>query len=312
MEEEISLKEIIDTLLKGIKTIVIVTLVLTLLAGAFSKFFLTPSYETNATILVNSVNQEDISGEYASYLNEAVSPQIMQERLTSLDLLTRVADKLDVEDLDARDIQRNLTVELAEDSEMIDMTYSGTDPQQMQEILNTVIDESIDYTSETITERLTTLTEDYKQQAEVEKESLDELLVEYNDIRATEGLPTIVIMDAVTSSSNQFVIDTEEIQEFDTLDRNKQVEFEKINSKITSLTNMYNRYYNNYEEGRSLLDVYQVENKFSILAQPYEPENPVSPNVMLNTAIAFVLGLMLSVGWVFLREYWKEASKTEK
>ena len=33
------------------------------------------------------------------------------------------------------------------------------------------------------------------------------------------------------------------------------------------------------------------------------PENPVSPNKMMNIAIAFLLGLMISVGLVFLLEY---------
>ena len=33
------------------------------------------------------------------------------------------------------------------------------------------------------------------------------------------------------------------------------------------------------------------------------PENPVSPNKMMNIAIAFLLGIMISVGLVFLLEY---------
>ena len=33
------------------------------------------------------------------------------------------------------------------------------------------------------------------------------------------------------------------------------------------------------------------------------PENPVSPNKKMNIAIAFLLGLMVSVGLVFLLEY---------
>ena len=41
------------------------------------------------------------------------------------------------------------------------------------------------------------------------------------------------------------------------------------------------------------------------------PENPVSPNIKLNIAIAFFLGLMVSVGIVFLMEYLDNTIKTE-
>ena len=42
------------------------------------------------------------------------------------------------------------------------------------------------------------------------------------------------------------------------------------------------------------------------------PENPVSPNKMMNIAIAFLLGLMVSVGLVFLLEYLDNTYKTKE
>ena len=41
-------------------------------------------------------------------------------------------------------------------------------------------------------------------------------------------------------------------------------------------------------------------------------ESPVSPNILLNTAIAFVVGFMASVGLAFLLEYLDNTFKTEK
>ena len=41
------------------------------------------------------------------------------------------------------------------------------------------------------------------------------------------------------------------------------------------------------------------------------PQNPVSPNKKLNIAIALFLGLMVSVGIVFLLEYLDNTIKTE-
>lgn len=311
VNDEISLKEIMSIILKGKMTILIVTIVFTLVGGSVSYFFLTPQYQTTATLLVNSVNQEEnetSTSTYTEYLNEAVSPDVFKERLTSLELLQAVKDNNPDSDLTVRQLQKSLSVELTEGSNIINLTFTGVNPEEIQTALSSVINEAKVYTGELISNRLIDLSEQYKAQAEEEKNSLDQLLVEYNDIRASEGLPSIVILNAVTSSTNQFIldIDNEKLEEFNNLDRVKQVEFEKINSKIETLTSLYNEYYSNYEEGRSLASMYKVDNKISVLSNAYEPIDPISPNVLLNTAIAFVLGLMLSVGYVFLRSYWKE------
>ena len=42
------------------------------------------------------------------------------------------------------------------------------------------------------------------------------------------------------------------------------------------------------------------------------PKNPVSPNKVMNIAIAFLLGLMVSVGLVFLLEYLDNTYKTKE
>ncbi|MFF2890557.1 YveK family protein [Paenibacillus sp. NPDC057967] len=59
--------------------------------------------------------------------------------------------------------------------------------------------------------------------------------------------------------------------------------------------------------------IFKVEN-VSILNEADVNANPgpVSPNVKLNIAIAFVVSLMLSVGFVFLIEYLDDTIKTEK
>jgi len=42
------------------------------------------------------------------------------------------------------------------------------------------------------------------------------------------------------------------------------------------------------------------------------PENPVSPNKKMNIAIAFLLGLMISVGFAFLLEFMDNTFKTKE
>ncbi len=47
------------------------------------------------------------------------------------------------------------------------------------------------------------------------------------------------------------------------------------------------------------------ENSILVVSEAFEPIKPVSPNKMLNLAIGFVLGLMMSVFIAFFRHYWK-------
>lgn len=56
------------------------------------------------------------------------------------------------------------------------------------------------------------------------------------------------------------------------------------------------------ERESELLSFYPLE----VLDAPYLPEDPVSPNVKLNVAIAAVLALMLAVFIIFFREFMKE------
>ena len=79
----------------------------------------------------------------------------------------------------------------------------------------------------------------------------------------------------------------------------------------------------NPEVAKEILE--NVTNEFVVLAKELVPngnvrvieavqlpENPVAPNKTMNVAIAFLLGLMVSVGLVFLLEYLDNTFKTKE
>jgi len=79
-----------------------------------------------------------------------------------------------------------------------------------------------------------------------------------------------------------------------------------INEQINLLNSLYtqkNNYQNRVQnlENR-IFSLYSLE----VLNDPYLPENPVSPNIKLNIAIAGVLSLMLGVFIIFFKEFLKE------
>jgi capsular polysaccharide biosynthesis protein len=65
------------------------------------------------------------------------------------------------------------------------------------------------------------------------------------------------------------------------------------------------------QEIPSLFSVQNVSILNEAKLEPAQPPSPVSPNVMLNIVIAFIVSFMLAVGVVFLLEYLDDTIKTE-
>lgn len=311
MQEEISLRELIEVIIKGKKLIITVTIIALLIAAILSFLVIKPTYKTSATILVNNNSlQQQGAEELNSYLNEVVSPQVYSQRLKSQKLLARVVDKHNLK-WNVKSLQRNLNVETEKESKLITVTLKGNDAKLIQQTLEAIIAESKLYVGETISKRLTEVADQYKGQLSVEKENLDKALKEYNNAQLEDGLPTIVLLDALTTAGKQYLLNVDEkyLEELQNLDKDKQVEFEKLNNQVNLLTGLYNKYSNKYEEARSLAKLFNLENVLTIVTNPELPEDPVSPNKTLNIAIAVVFGLMVGIGIVFTQHYWKETNK---
>jgi chain length determinant protein (polysaccharide antigen chain regulator) len=311
MQEEISLRELIEVIIKGKKLIITVTIIALLIAAILSYMVIKPTYETSATILVNNNSlQQQGAEELNTYLNEVVSPQVYSQRLKSQQLLNRVIDKHNLK-WNVKSLQRNLNVETEKESKLITVTLKGNDAKLIQQTLEAIIAESKLYVGETISSRLTEVANQYKGQLSEEKENLDKALKEYNDAQLEDGLPTIVLLDALTNGGKQYLLNVDDkyMEELQNLDKNKQVEFQKLNNQVNLLTELYNKYSNKYEEARSLAKLFNLENILTIVSNPELPEEPVSPNKTINMAVAIVIGLLVGIGIVLTRHYWKETNK---
>lgn len=62
MEEEISLRELIETILRGKRLIIGITLVVMLTAGVYNYYFLDPVYQAKTVLSVNQVSQLRLGG----------------------------------------------------------------------------------------------------------------------------------------------------------------------------------------------------------------------------------------------------------
>jgi len=91
----------------------------------------------------------------------------------------------------------------------------------------------------------------------------------------------------------------------------KKVLDQRLSSKVDMLRDNYEALVSKYQETKMSASAQIGEASIMLLSEATKPDIPVAPRKMLNVAVAGVLGLMLSVFFVFFREFWRN-SEPEK
>lgn len=138
-EYEIDLREIFGMLKKRWLMIFSITAVAVIAAGIISFFVLTPVYESSSTLLVNyKQNQESVM----TYNDLTMSQKLVNtysEIIKSRSIAEDVLKKIDL-DLTPEQLAGKITVSKVNDTEIIRVKVSDTDPEVAALIANTVSD----------------------------------------------------------------------------------------------------------------------------------------------------------------------------
>lgn len=136
MEENISLKDIFQTLKKRWKLIMLLTLIAALISGTISYFLLTPVYESSTQILVNqkqSENQLD-STQIRSNIDMINTYSVI---IKSPAILDKVTDELEL-DQSVEQLSQKITINSQENSQVFSLSVQDSNPSQAVEIANAV------------------------------------------------------------------------------------------------------------------------------------------------------------------------------
>jgi capsular polysaccharide biosynthesis protein len=135
MEETISLRELMETLQKRIRLIILITLTAILVSGAVSFFLLTPVYQSSTQLLVNQSKSEQPAynpGEIQTnlqlintYTVIIKSPAILEKVITDANL-----------NMDVSQLNSKITVGSENESQVINLAVEDTDPKQAATIAN--------------------------------------------------------------------------------------------------------------------------------------------------------------------------------
>ncbi|WP_202079452.1 YveK family protein [Caldalkalibacillus salinus] len=299
MEDEISLRELIEVVLNGKWIIASVTAIAVLLSGINSFFILDPTYEASATVMVTA-DTDNLNLE--SYVAHVSNNQVMSGTIQQLD---------HEQDISINSLRQKVRAEIVGDTNLIRIYALDNNPEQAAHIANVVTSEYIKYmynqSTQQLTQQLKYEIQMINEDIEIEQNSLKDILEKLNKtpqiLVTNNSLTEDSFLHSVVTENTSSNADSGSIQyqneHLNPLYLDLQQKQLDIDIKITELQNRKNNL-----EQRIAEEQFAVEENLLITSQAVEPESPASPNKKLNVAIAGVLGVMISVFVVFGRYYW--------
>jgi len=198
--EEVSLRELVEILLKRKKLIAILTAVAIVVSGILSFLVLEPVYEAKTILMASGINskaqvQSEIQGVEQLLDNMSQYPQMSieayKEQINNPQILDQTIKELALEEQDINRVHlRNMiTLNTIKDTNLITISVKNKDKVLAANIANTVAKKFTIYVSEIAKNQADKSSNYIKTQLEVEKENLDKALVEYkNYLSQPKGL----------------------------------------------------------------------------------------------------------------------------
>ncbi|MBB6216364.1 capsular polysaccharide biosynthesis protein [Anaerosolibacter carboniphilus] len=317
--EEISVRELIEIMLKRKKMILVIPLIFVLISGILSFFVLSPTYEAVTTLAVSSIvpitntntpttnvvmpggeqvvdinemmkyldksAERDISAMLNSLLKyNQMSIEAFVTQTENAQIMQKVIDELNLAEqgYGIRNLRDKIAVENTKGTNLVEIKVEDEDPKVAAKISNAISKHLIQF-----------ITEENSKQTKKLKKYIDELI----------ALEEKKIDDL-----------SHQIASLDLNASNYKSTKSRLDARLLVLNNTYQALIQKSEQ-LDLIDKADFgDSSITITAPAYEPRKPVSPNKILNIAIAFVLGLMISVFIAFFQEYWENSApvKTEK
>lgn len=326
MQEEISLREIIEVLWKGKAIIIVITITAILISGILSFFVISPKFEAKSLVRFQ-IDEEA----YFNSVSETIQSDVTINKVIKL-------LELDKRGYTINELRNAITVKPIQNSRVIEIKVKGGDRTSITEIANLIAfqigarAEISDRSNEIITAQNELLkVNDRIHVANMELKSAQDILAETPEkLVTTKSLSTEAFLQSIVAESSNIssqdasalkLVD-EIINPVHTSLRQKISEIQlMLANLISSKENLESQIVMN-KEAISNLDIQidneklQTQNSERLLSgfnavfitPSLQPEVPVEPNKLLNVALASVLGLGLGVIIVLAKYYWNNTN----
>lgn len=288
-EDEIDIREIVLTLLRGWKWLLIITLLVGIVAGVIS-FLLPTVYEASTQILVDTSLGLSSSSTSTFLLSQAVYQKTNEQMGMALD--PHIVDNKDNNKIPNISVVADHT-----DKNLYIITVQAETAQKAEQIANTWADQGVEYTNGQIQ-----LVFDEENKELTAFEEADRALVEYLQLNSLSQLAwaDMVILTGVSSNSNLL---QPGLQVFPAISPAQRQKITSLMLVRMSAEADYVDANNRAIQTRAAL----VNNKPVVFKRATLPEYSIQPRIKLNIALGAIAGLMLAVFWVFLQDWWRKS-----
>lgn len=181
-EVEIDLMDLACVLVDKWRYLLVCLLAGAILFGAYSYFFIEPTYESTSKLYIVSASDDSVVN--LSDLNLGTSLTADYEQLMlSYPVLNRVIDRLNL-DTTSDDLTKFLSLNNPSDTRILEITATSTDPQMAQKLAETMAEEAIEYLPET----MSTLAPNIAQHANLPEKKVAPSYIKFTLIGALLGL----------------------------------------------------------------------------------------------------------------------------
>lgn len=326
MEEEISLRELIEILIKGKKTIIVITAIAILLSGILSFFVISPTYEANTMLMVAPIaipTPPGVNGVGATVNGMLQTIEIplrsYQEIVVRAAVLKHVIDKVGDPTLTVEKLKKSISVQTDKDSNLLRISVQAKSPEEAEKIAGILVNEFLYF----VKERNLQMINDKFEIMEMEYQNrYKSALQEVADLekQLAEQPKTIVLKRSIMDDPNLREL-AATLGRTDVLHlKGLKMESEEINPAYDNIeqrlinarvdVNQLNVYQQELAQTKTQLEAIINNSGANIysITPPYASPDPVKPRKLLNMAIAGMLGLMISVFIVFFKEYWQNSA----
>ena len=245
MKEELTLRDLIEILISGLKFISVSIIVFAISAGITSIYILDTVYEAKTVLMasyateeVGSSNEniEDIDGILDSIsMYPSMTIQTYKEQLKSPVILKKTIEELELgkKEIDVTKLREMITLETIDNTNLIAIKVTHSDAEESSLIANTLADRFTDFITQMSKEKASKSSEFLESQLEIEKNKLDEAFLERKQfLSQPRGV------DELTGEVNSLLI---LINDYKTQIIKNEVELNKIIAGVGAIaTEIYN------------------------------------------------------------------------
>lgn len=271
MNDFVELRQVINKILQKWWLVVLITAGTGILGYLWSNS-LTPVYEAKTTLIVGrTINSPELSRTDIDVSSEVA--RTYADIVRRYPVLQGTVEELGLSE-GWKDLRKRVSVNLVNDTQLLEVAVEAESPEEAQLIADEISKQLILLSPTNLQEQETQGNLDFIQGR------LDSLQSKIN-----AGEERLRFLDAINISGAS----TEQILD--------------LQNQINELERLIVDWESNYSALLSSVEVEQSANNLAVIEPAQASSSPVRPRILLNTLIATILGLILSIGTVFLLDF---------